>query len=462
MSHISKHPEFRTSVSVRPVTGRSHRGSPALPYEGGDFMTAPDQLTGMGIKYEDFLDREYDPHISDLVCTFSLEPASDMSWDDAASRVASESSNGTWAELHVEGSVTDLSATAFDIDEKRGQIQVAYPETLFEAGSMPQILSCIAGNIMGMKAVERIRLLDCEWPEAIVSKYPGPQYGSAVRSEILDAHDRPALATVPKPKVGLSTDQHAQVGYDAWMGGVDLLKDDENLTDQSFNPFEDRLAASLAQRDRAQEETGETKSYLLNVTAPGTEMLERVDLAAEHGCEFVMIDIITTGWAALQQVRERCGRHGLAIHAHRAMHAAFDRVPNHGVSMRVLAQIARLCGVDHIHTGTADLGKLENEDTVGINEWLARDLYGLRDVLPMASGGLHPGLVPDLLDRVGTNVGIQAGGGIHGHPDGTRAGARALREAVERSLADKSLDVSSAESPELAAAIEKWGTATPR
>jgi ribulose-bisphosphate carboxylase large chain len=416
----------------------------------------------MGITYEDFLDRSYEPRATDLVCEFYIEPAADMDWEAAASRVASESSNGTWAELPVEGSVTDLSATAFAIDEDSGRIQVAYPEELFEPGSMPQILSCIAGNIMGMKAVDQIRLLDCEWPRSIVEAFPGPQYGSAVRTELLDAGDRPALATVPKPKVGLSTDQHAQVGYEAWLGGVDLLKDDENLTDQSFNPFEDRLTESLAKRDQAEEETGEKKSYLLNVTAPAKQMLERVDLAAEHGCEFVMVDVVTCGWAAVQRVRERCERHGQAIHAHRAMHAAFDRIPTHGVSMRVIAQIARLCGVDHIHTGTADLGKLENEDTVGINEWLASDLHGLADVLPVASGGLHPGLVPELVDRLGTDIAIQIGGGIHGHPDGTRAGARALRDAVEATMAGDSLDTAGAGSPELATAVEQWGTETPR
>jgi ribulose-bisphosphate carboxylase large chain len=416
----------------------------------------------MGITYEDFLDRAYEPRETDLVCEFSIDPAADMSWADAASRVASESSNGTWAELQVEGSVRDLSATAFHVDEETGRIRVAYPDALFEPGNMPQVLSCIAGNIMGMKAVERIRLLDCAWPEQLTRSFPGPQYGSAVKTEILDAGDRPVTATVPKPKVGLTTDQHAQIGYEAWTGGVDLLKDDENLTDQSFNPFEDRLVESLAQRDRAEDETGETKSYLLNVTASGGEMLDRVDLAAEHGCEFVMVDVVTTGWAAVQQVRERCERHGLAIHAHRAMHAAFDRIPTHGVSMRVIAQVARLCGVDHIHTGTANLGKLENEDTVGINTWLRDDLHGLSDVLPVASGGLHPGLVPELLDRLGTNIAVQAGGGIHGHPDGTHAGAKALRRAVEAGAAGESIERAAEDTPELATALEKWGTETPR
>lgn len=416
----------------------------------------------MGITYEDFLDQSYEPAETDLRCQFYIEPAADMSWEAAASRVASESSNGTWTELQVEGTIRDLSATAYDIDEERGTITVAYPDALFEPGSMPQVLSCIAGNIMGMKAVERIRLLDCTWPETLTTSFPGPQYGSAIRTELLDAGERPATATVPKPKVGLSTDQHTQVGWEAWTGGIDLLKDDENLTDQAFNPFEDRLTESLAMRDRAEDETGERKGYLLNVTAPGTEMLERVDLAAEHGSRFVMVDIVTTGWAALQQVRKRCEKHGMAIHAHRAMHAAFDRIPTHGVSMRVIAQIARLCGVDHIHTGTAGLGKLENEDTVGINEWLAGDLHGLRDVLPVASGGLHPGLLTPLVDALGTDIMVQAGGGIHGHPDGTHDGAIAFRRAVDAVTAGESLEDAATDTPALARALDTWGVETPR
>lgn len=413
-----------------------------------------------GITYEDFLDLSYTPTETDLVCQFSIVPAEEMDMEAAASRVASESSNGTWAALTVGDDFTDLSATAFAIDGN--EISVAYPADLFEKDNMPQILSCIAGNIMGMKAVERIRLKDCEWPEAIVSSFDGPTFGSAVRNEIFDAGERPITATVPKPKVGLSTDRHVEVGYESWTGGIDLLKDDENLTDQAFNPFHDRLTESFAARDRAEEETGEKKSYLINVTADTNTMLERIDMVNEVGGEYVMVDVITTGWGAVQPVQKRCAELGLAIHAHRAMHAAFDRLPDHGISMRVLAQVSRLCGVDQLHTGTADLGKLANEDTVGINEWLYGDLYGMNDVLPMASGGLHPGLVPEVINRCGTNIGIQAGGGIHGHPDGTHAGAKAFRQAVDASVAGVSLEEYATDHPELAVAVEKWGTETPR
>jgi ribulose-bisphosphate carboxylase large chain len=417
------------------------------------------------MEYADFLDESYEPGPDDLVCTFRVDPGQGLSVGEAAARVASESSNGTWAALSPESDVRRYSAVACEIggeDEHGAEIAVAYPEGLFEDGSLPQVLSCIAGNIMGMKAVDTIRLLDCEWPEGLARSFPGPQYGSDVRTEILDAGDRPPLATVPKPKVGLSTDEHVAVAEAAWRGGVDLLKDDENLTDQNFNPFERRVADALEARDRIEEETGERKDYLVNITAETDEMIRRAEYVADHGGSFVMVDIITCGWSGLQTVRRRTEDLDLAIHAHRAMHAAFDRLPHHGVSMRCLAQFARLAGVDHIHTGTAGLGKLENEDTAGINEWLRSDLYGHSDVLPVASGGLHPGIVDKLLDALGTDVMVQAGGGIHGHPDGTEAGARALRAAVEAHLDGESLESRAESVPELATALDKWGTDSPR
>jgi ribulose-bisphosphate carboxylase large chain len=50
----------------------------------------------------------------------------------------------------------------------------------------------------------------------------------------------------------------------------------------------------------------------------------------------------------------------------------------------------------------------------------------------------------------------QFGGGCHGHPDGTRAGARAIRQAVDAVLEGSSLEEKAKTSPELKDAIKKW------
>jgi ribulose-bisphosphate carboxylase large chain len=83
---------------------------------------------------------------------------------------------------------------------------------------------------------------------------------------------------------------------------------------------------------------------------------------------------------------------------------------------------------------------------------------GLKTVMPVASGGLHPRLVPALLDIFGKDVIIQAGGGIHGHPDGTKTGALAMRHAVDAALKGISLEEYAKTHVELQGALDTWKT----
>ena len=63
--------------------------------------------------------------------------------------------------------------------------------------------------------------------------------------------NRPLIGTIVKPKLGLTTQHHAKVAYEAWVGGLDLVKCDENLTSQKFNPFKERIKLCLKKRDKA-------------------------------------------------------------------------------------------------------------------------------------------------------------------------------------------------------------------
>jgi ribulose 1,5-bisphosphate carboxylase large subunit-like protein len=58
-----------------------------------------------------------------------------------------------------------------------------------------------------------------------------------------------------------------------------------------------------------------------------------------------------------------------------------------------------------------------------------------------------------------TGIAIQAGGGVHGHPDGTAAGARAIRQAVDAYMEGKSAEEYAEDHYELERALKKWGTA---
>jgi len=84
------------------------------------------------------------------------------------------------------------------------------------------------------------------------------------------------------------------------------------------------------------------------------------------------------------------------------------------------------------------------------------EMGGLKPVLPVASGGLHPRLVPALIETFGNNFVIQAGGGIHGHPDGTICGAKAMRQAVDATLEGKDLEEYAKNHRELGSALKQW------
>jgi len=405
------------------------------------------------LRYIDFVDLKYKPDETELICEFYLDPQGLSLWE-AAGGIAAESSIGTWTDLTtVKPYINRLRATVFEIEGNN--CKIAYPPELFEPGNMPNILSSVTGNVFGLEALRHLRVNDIHFPEKLVKSFPGPKYGIDGVREITGVQNRPLVGTIIKPKLGLNTVDHASVAYDSWVGGCDIVKDDENLSSQSFNPFEERVIKTLEARDRAEEETGEKKVYLINVTASCNELLRRADFVKEHGGRYAMIDIITCGFSTLHQLREEDT--GLLIHAHRAGHAAFTRLREHGINMRVISKVSRLLGVDQLHVGTA-VGKMsETREEVEANiKALVDPMHGIKPVLPVASGGLHPGMVPELMDIFGTDFVVQAGGGIHGHPEGTVKGATAMRQAVDSVLHGIDINEYAETHRELALALKTW------
>src|SRR3989338_5843444 len=411
----------------------------------------------------DFLNLKYKPKSSDLICLFRVEP-NKVSLKEASENVALESSVGTWDEVSTEKEyMKKLGAKVFSIKEDK--VKIAYPSELFEKGNAPNILSSIAGYIFGMKIVKNLRLQDIKIPKDILNSFPGPKYGIKGIRKFMKIKDRPLVGTIVKPKLGLRTKDHAEIAHESWQGGCDIEKDDENLSSQRFNQFEERLARTLEKAHKAEEQTGEKKAYLVNVTAETKEMMKRAQLVEELGGKYVMIDIVAAGFSALQTLREADFK--MAIHAHRAMHAAFTRDKKHGISMMVLADIARLIGVDQLHIGTV-VGKLEGSlnEVSEINEEIEKRIiketktrlsqnWGrIKPVLSVSSGGLHPRHIPYLIKHLGKDVVMQFGGGIHGHPKGTLRGAIAVRQAVDAVMQGISLKKFSENHVELKDALE--------
>ncbi len=422
-----------------------------------------------------YIDLNYEPSESDIVTLLWVSGSERV--EKLAESVASESSVGTWTALKTMNQFVwdKLRARIFRIEKsgsRSGFVWIAYPLEHFDHDNLLQILASIRGNIFGMKGVEELYIMDWTIPKRLQEKFSGPNKGVQEIRKYLKTEEsgRPHVGTIVKPKVGLTPEEFSRVAYESFANGLDLVKDDENLVNQSFCPWEDRVIKVIEAADKARDETGDNKIYVPNITDFLPRMLERIDWLVEHGWRMAMIDVYMIGLAGLKEVLDELHKKDFLVHAHRAGYAAEVR-GRFGVSFAFWEKIYRLLGVDQLHTGTG-IGKMEGSPVVirklgeiareyeirGMEpafldfEWDSR----IKSLMPVASGGLHPGMVEAEVAVYGTtDLTIQAGGGVHGHPGGTSAGARAMRNAAELVAGGIPLDEGAGK--ELKDALSKWG-----
>jgi ribulose-bisphosphate carboxylase large chain len=378
---------------------------------------------------------------------------SDMPVEKAAKEIAAEQSTGTWTTVPAERDVHEKLGGRV-VSAENNTVVIDFPVEIFEPDNVPQILSVVAGNLFGLGGLKACKLMDVDF-DPLAKYYSGPEFGIEDVRKMLGVYDRPLVGTIIKPKVGLSPERTAQVAEQAALGGLDLIKDDETLTDQAFCPLEPRLTAVMDRLNKTHDRTGKLTFYAVNVTCGADQIIERAELAVDLGANMVMVDILTAGFSAVQALTDV--KIGVPIHIHRTMHGALTRGP-FGISMPVIAKLTRMCGGTNLHIGTY-AGKMEH-NVCEIDE--SRDILrkpwdGFKRVWPVASGGLYPQKVRANLDCYGIDCILQAGGGIHGHPEGTTMGVKAMFQAVAAWKEHKTLEEYAKTHKELAGALKQWG-----
>lgn len=452
------------------------------------------------------------------LAVFKLDTYGGMSLVDAASEVAAESSSGSNIKV---GSLTafskSLDALVYRIDEEKKLVWIAYPWRIFDrVGNVQNIMTFIAGNVLGMGSLRACKLLDIYFPSQMLVQYDGPSYTINDMRKYLDVYDRPILGSIIKPKIGLTSSEYSELCYDFWSGGGDFVKNDEPQADQDFCPYERMVDDIRMAMDRVERETGMRKVHSFNISAADFDTMikraEYVKSVMKPGSFAFLVDGITSGWTAVQTIRRRYP--DVFLHFHRAGHGAFTREENpFGYSVLVLTKMARLAGASGIHTGTAGIGKMsgdaqeditsawaalrtsskghffkqvwaeipandldmkktiEDEETLwstGVRGIIASRQNGklegettwrtLKPTCPIISGGLNPLLLPPFIEAIGTIDFITTmGGGVHSHPMGTKAGAKAVLQSYEAWKNEIPLDVYSKDHEELRVALEFFG-----
>jgi len=397
---------------------------------------------------------------SHVICKYKV--GTDLKMTTAAAAIATEQSTGTWTKLSTldEDNFLKRSGKVTRIEGNVATIAFPVEDFSLDIGGVPQILSIIAGNLFGLEALHAVRLEDVVFPKSILKEFKGPKFGIEGMRSILKRPTKPLVGTIVKPKIGLSPKETAEYVYQAGMGGLTNGKDDETLSNQKFCPLEDRVVAIAEALDRVKSESGHVMIHAINVSTNGHQVLEVAERAQELGATELMVDVLTCGFGAIQVLAEDPSIK-LPIHVHRTMHGAMTRNLDHGINMKVFATLSRMVGGDALHVGTFGVGKMKGaaHEDLANRDMCLTDALPYKRVMPVASGGVHPGMIGKFVEIAGTELQIQAGGGVSGHPRGVRGGAMAMSQAVDAAASGVPLDVYAKDHVELAEAIKKWGMA---
>ena len=314
-----------------------------------------------------------------------------------------------------------------------GRVMIEFPLENF-GPSLPNLQAAVVGNLYELRELAACRLLDLELPAEFAERYPGPQFGVAGTRGLMGAPEGVLVGGIVKPSVGLRPRQYAEIVGRLAEAGGDFAKDDELIANPPYSPLRERVKSVMEAVERAAQKTGRKLMYAFNITDDIERLKENHDIVLEAGGTCVMVCINLVGFTGVAYLRSFAQ---VPIHGHRTMIGALMRHPALGIDFRAYQKLARLAGVDHIHTNGMNNKFYETNEEVAESIRAVREpLLSGYECLPVLSSGQWAG-TPELAYRMvpTTDVLMVAGGGIFAHPGGIEAGVRSIRMGWEAAVA---------------------------
>jgi ribulose-bisphosphate carboxylase large chain len=392
----------------------------------------------------------------------------------AAALLAGEQSSGTFVKVPGESlelsarhgaevtAVRHLGSTTPSLPSRStpdrvmaAEIELEFP--MENVGSdLATTLTAVAGNLFELGDLFGCRLQQLDLPDEFVEAHHGAAYGVRGTRELIGAGDGVLVGTIVKPNVGLKEPEYRQVIRDLARASIDLIKDDELMTDPDYLPLETRVRVATEEIEAAAQITGQRTMYAFNITGDIAGLQSRHDLVVDAGGTCVMLTIPVMGLPALEYLRSFTQ---VPIHGHRGGLAASMRHPALGMAYDVWQKLARLAGADHLHASGLGSKFYERDDEVAENvRHLLVPLGSGQQVLPALSSGQNVFTPhPTWQALHSTDLLMLAGGGIAAHPDGAATGVKSLRDSWAAAQAGTSLEAAARDSEPLARAVEFFG-----
>jgi ribulose-bisphosphate carboxylase large chain len=227
--------------------------------------------------------------------------------------------------------------------------------------------------------------------------------------------------------MGLAPAELADIAYQLALGGIDLIKDDHGLADQSFCRFEERVPACAESVARANRETGLECLYLANVTAPFDQLLARARRARDEGAGGLVVAPGLTGFDGMRYLAQS-DEIGLPILCHPALLGSHTASADAGIAHSLIyGLLPRLAGADgSIFPSYGGRFSFSRDECAAIAAGCARYVTGIASAFPVPAGGMTVDRVPELIAFYGTNMVLLIGGDLHRNTSGLTDACRAF------------------------------------
>lgn len=288
-----------------------------------------------------------------------------------------------------------------------------------------QFLNVMFGNVSIKPGV---KVTDFN-PGALSSLFPGPQFGIDGIRELTGANGRPLSCTALKP-LGASPDQLAEIAYSCASGGIDIIKDDHGLANQSMARFEERVSACVSAIRKSNRENGSNTLYFPNVTTRIEDLIPRAKLAQSMGADGLLVSPQLTGLSALISLAE-CGAY-LPIMAHPAFSGPYTINTKSGIEADIyFGKLWRAFGADAvIYPNAGGRFSYTIDECLSIND-ACRDEFGtFRPIFPVPGGGIDRDSVSKWKEKYGQNTIFLIGGSLYMHPDGIKTAVQEFQKSI--------------------------------
>jgi ribulose-bisphosphate carboxylase large chain len=271
----------------------------------------------------------------------------------------------------------------------------------------PQFLNVVFGNssLIPDITVERIIL-----SEHLMKWFSGPKFGISGLRERLNVYNRPLSFTALKP-MGLPSRSLADEAYKCALGGIDLIKDDHGLANQSFSTYRERVKMCSEAVQRANQESGNKTAYIPNVSGSIDTIIDRIHFAEDCDAGGVMLSPGLVGFDALHYASKHSG---IPVIYHPAFSGNYIDNGSGGFDCGcIVGQIPRIAGADVVvFPNYGGRFSFSEEQCRQISVMCSEDLENIKPIFPAPSGGMKPEKVDEMIDFYGKDVALLMGGGL--------------------------------------------------